>query len=189
MRKAARALAWAAVLALALVSLAGPAPRPAAPAPLLLLGPFADLWAEIAWLRFQAALRRGEEARALELAESALALDPRSSEGWRMLAGHLVFDLASRERTPDLARRRACFQAGLAVLARGVERSARPEELELFRGLVLLAKAEGDPELDPGGAQALKRSAADAFEHAARLGSEQAKELVPQVRADAERRE
>lgn len=184
-----RSLAWAAVVALALASLAWPPPRASAPAPLLLLGPFAELCAEVQWLRFQAAQRRGEEARALELAESALALDPRASEGWQALAAHLVFDLASREREPDLARRRAAFQAGLAVLARGAERSARPQELELFRGLVLVAKAQHDPELDPRGAPALLRAAAEAFERAAELGDERAAELAAQVRAEAARDE
>ncbi len=184
-----RFLGWAAVAALALVPLACPPPPASRPAPLLLLGPFAELWAQVQWLRFQAASRRGEEARALELAENALALDPRASEGWQTLAAHLVFDLAAREREPVLARRRACFQAGLAVLQRGAERSERPAELELFRGLVLVAKAESDPALDPGGAPALLLAAAEAFERAARLGHERAAELAPQLRAEAAREE
>jgi hypothetical protein len=184
-----RFLAWAAVAALALPPLACPTPRQSGPAPVLLLGPFAELWARVQWLRFQAANRRGEEARALELAESALALDPRASEGWQTLAGHLVFDLAAREREPVLARRQACFQAGLAVLRRGAENCQRPAELELYRGLVLVAKAESDPALDPGGAPALLLAAAEAFERAARLGDERAAELAPQVRAEAGRAE
>ena len=184
-----RSFAWATLVALALSSLACPPPRTREPAPLLLLGPFAELCAQVQWLRFQAASRRGEEARALELAESALALDPRASEGWQALAAHLVFDLASREREPELARRRAAFLAGLAVLARGVEQSDRPQELELFRGLVLVAKAESDPELDPRGSPALLRAAAEAFERAAALGDRRAAELAPQVRAEAARGE
>ena len=184
-----RLLAWIAVAALALLPVACPPPRASGPAPLLLLGPFAELWAQVQWLRFQSASRRGEEARALELAESALALDPRASEGWQTLAAHLAFDLAAREREPVLARRRACFLAGLAVLQRGAERSERPAELELFRGLVLAAKAESDPELDPGGAPVLLLRAAEAFERAARLGDERAAELAPQMRAEAARGE
>lgn len=182
-----RALGWAALGALALASLVWPPPRARTPAPLLVLGPFAGLCAEVQWLRFQAASRRGEEARALELAESALALDPRASEGWQALAAHLVFDLASREREPELARRRASFRAGLAVLARGAAESDRPRELELYRGLVLAAKAENDPELDPHGAPALLRAAAEAFERAAELGDSRAAELATQVRAEAAR--
>jgi hypothetical protein len=181
-----RGLAWAAALALGLAPLLVP-PPPAAPAPLLVLGPFAELAAQVQWLRFQAASRRGEEARALELAESALALDPRATEGWQTLAAHLLFDRASREREPALARRRAWFHAGLAVLARGTERAERPEELELLRALALVAKAEGDPELDPLGASALLRAAAEAFERAGRLGDARAAGLAPQVRSEAER--
>jgi hypothetical protein len=177
------------VAALALAPLACPPPRERAGTPLLVLGPFAELCAQVQWLRFQAAQRRGEEARALELAESALALDPRASEGWQALAAHLVFDLASREREPELARRRACLQAGLAVLTRGVETCERPHELELFRGLVLVAKAESDPELDPRGAPALLGAAAEAFERAAELGDERAAELALQVRDEAARAE
>jgi hypothetical protein len=184
-----RALAWSAVAALALTSLACPPPRANAPVPLLLLGPFAELCSQVQWLRFQAASRRGEEARALEMAASALAFDPRASEGWQMLAAHLVFDLASREREPELSRRRAYFQAGLAVLARGTESCERPQELQLFRGLVLAAKAQNDPELDPLGAPALLRAAAEAFERAAELGDAHAAELAPQVRAEAARAE
>jgi hypothetical protein len=182
-----RALGWAVLGALVLASLVSPPPRASAPAPFLLLGPFAGLCAEVQWLRFQAASRRGEEARALELAESALALDPRASEGWQALAAHLVFDLASREREPELARRRASFQAGLAVLARGSAESDRPAELELYRGLVLAGKAENDPELDPGGAPALLRAAVEAFERAARLGDPRGTELAAQLRAGAAR--
>ncbi len=177
---------WLGALALALVAWLAPAPPPAGGPRLLVLGPFASLAAQLQWLRFHAASRRGEEARALELAESALALDPRASEGWETLAAHLVFDLASREREPELARRRAWFEAGLALLARGVERAAQPAELELFGGLVLFAKAAGDPELDPGGARALRAAAAAALERAAALGDPRAAALAAQVRASAE---
>ena len=176
---------WTGALALALVPFACPPPRAPAPARLWLLGPFAELVAELQWLRFHVASRRGEEARALELAEGALALDPRASEGWQTLAAHLVFDLASRAREPELARRRAWFEAGLAVLAQGAERAARPAELELLRGLVLFDKAERDPELDPLGAPALRAAAVAAFERAAALGEARAAELLPQVRAAA----
>ncbi len=180
------ARAWFAVLALALVPVACPPPAVPAPPRLWLLGPCAELVAQLQWLRFHAASRRGEEARAFELAEGALALDPRATEGWQTLAAHLVFDLASREREPDLLRRRAWFEAGLAVLERGAERAARPEELELLRGLVLFDKAGRDPELDPRGAPALYAASAAAFERAAALGEPRAAELLAQARAAAE---
>lgn len=189
MSRAARRALWGAVIGLALVGLVARPPRPRAAPALALLGPVAELAAEVQWLRFHAASRRGEEARALELAESALALAPEASEGWQVLAAHLVFDLASREREPELARRRAWFEAGLALLARGVARAAQPGELELFRGLMLLGKAESDPELDPRGAAALLSAGAEALERAAALGDARAAELVPQVRADAARAE
>lgn len=183
----ARRLAWLAGIALALVPLAlPPAPRPE-PTLLRLAGPFAALAAEVQWLRFHGASRRGEEARALELAESALTLDPRAAEGWKTLAAHLLFDLASREREPDLGRRRAAFEAGCSVARRGAERAQRPEELELFLGLVLADKAARDPELDRGGAAALLEGAAQAFERAARHGDAQAAALAAQLRAESGR--
>lgn len=167
--KPSRAVAWLSVLALALAALRAPPGREGSGRSFL-LAPFAELAAEVQWLRFQSASLRGEEARALELAEKALLLDPASTEGWQTLAAHLALDLASREREPELARRSAWFRAGLEVLRRGSERAEHPGELVLFRGIVLVGKAEGDPELDPGGAAALFTAAAAAFERAAELG-------------------
>ena len=187
MSPALRRALWACALALALVPLACPPPRPEARPQLWLLGPFAELAAEVQWLRFHAAVTAGEEARALALAEEALALDPRASAGWQSLAAHLVFDQASPALEPDPARRRTWFAAGLAVLSRGAAQAARPQELEFFRGLVLVTKAEDDPELDPGGARALRAAAVRAFERAAELGDARAAELLPQARAAAAR--
>jgi hypothetical protein len=168
-----RTVLWLLVLALALVALRSPPGGSERGRPFL-LAPFAELAAEVQWLRFQSATLRGEEARALELAGSALVLDPSSTEGWQTLAAHLALELASREREPELARRSAWFAAGLEVLRRGAERAEHPEELELFRGIVLVGKAQGDPELDPGGAAALFTAAAGAFERAAELGAPRA---------------
>lgn len=181
----ARAASWVLVVGLGLASWACPAPAPTQPAALRLLGPFAELGAQLQWLRFHAASRRGEEARALELAESALALDPRASEGWQTLAAHLAFDLASREREPRLERRRAWFETSLLVLSRGAERAAQPAEIELFRAVVLLAKAAGDPELDVGGAAALEAAGLAALQRAAELGEPRARALLDQPRAEA----
>ncbi|HEX6883060.1 MAG TPA: hypothetical protein VF530_06740 [Planctomycetota bacterium] len=185
MTRASTALGWAGVLVLALVAGHLRAPRPATGTPLLLLGPIAPLVAQVQWLRFQASLERGEGERALELAESALALDPRANAGWERLAAHLLFDRASPEREPDPARRRSFVAAGLAVVTRGAELAERPGELALLAGLALLSKAEVDPELRPGGARELREEAATWVERAAALGSTQAAELRPHVRARA----
>jgi len=178
-------LGWAGVIALALLAGHLRAPRPPAGTRLLLLGPVAPLVAQVQWLRFQASLERGEGERALELAESALGLDPRANAGWERLAAHLVFDRASPEREPDLARRRSFVAAGLAVLTRGAELAEQPGELELLAGLALLSRAEVDPALRPGGARELRSEAAARIERAAALGSTQAAELLPHARARA----
>lgn len=148
-----------------------------------LLGPFAALAAELEWVRFQQALERGEEARALALAEHALALAPHSTAGWQMLAAHLGYGRAAPNAEPDLARRRAWFEAALALLERGRARAAHPEELELFRALYLVSRAEQDPELVAGGAPELLARARAALLEAARLGSAQAAELAPYLEA------
>jgi len=188
-RRARLIAGWTGVAGLAwLAGWLHPGHEPSA-TPLFLLGPVAPFAAQVQWLRFHAASLRGETPRALELAESALALDPRSSAGWERLAAHLLFDLASREREPALERRRAFFQAGLAVLARGAERAAEPGALEFYRALALIGKAEADPELSQGGAGELYAEALAALERAAARGDARAAELQPQVRkraADAE---
>ncbi|MSR60914.1 MAG: hypothetical protein EXS08_00510 [Planctomycetes bacterium] len=177
-----RALLWALVLALGVSALCFPDEQRATRTPFLLLGPFAELAAEVQWLRFHAASLAGDETRALQLAESALELAPTEGAGWQTLGAHLVFDLASKEREPDLARRRAYFQAGLAILRRGAEQSAHAQELEFFRALVLLGKAQSDAEVHPEGAVGLLREALTTCERAAALGHAQAAELVPQLR-------
>lgn len=176
----ARRLAWAGVLFLGLAPLAWSPPRATDPPLLRLIGPFAGLGAELQWLRFRGALRRGEDVRALELAASALTLAPVATEGWETLAAHLLYDRASREREPLLARRQALFRAGMSVLTRGVERASHPAELEFFRALVLSGKAESDPELLPGGAPALRAAAREAFARAAALGDPRAGALATQ---------
>jgi hypothetical protein len=180
-----RTLAWALVCVLVAVAVARPPERRAGRTPLFVLAPFAELAAEVQWVRFQGASLRGETARALELAESALALDPTAGAGWERLAAHLAYDLASREREPDLARRRAWFAAGLDVLARGAQEAERPAELLVFRALVLAAKAATDPELAPGGERELLHAAAAALEEAAAHGDPRAAGLAAQVRAEA----
>lgn len=172
----ARPLLW--LLAAALLALpCALAPAPHA-RPLGLLAPIAELAAEIQWVRFEGALTRGEEARALALAESALALAPRVGAGWQRLAAHQGYELASRLVEPDVERRRVWLAAAEATLARGREAAARPAELVLFQALLLHSKADLDPELAPGGAEELRARARVALERAAGLGSHEARELL-----------
>ena len=173
-----RAWAWTLVGALLCLPLLAPAAseRPP-PLPLRLFTPFAELAAEVQWVRFAMARQRGEEVRALQLAESALTLDPGNSAGWECLAAHLALFQASREREPDLARRRAWFEAGLHVLERGLECARDAGALHLQRGILLLTKAEVDPELAQGGAAEFFGRAAEAFALAAEAGVGGAREL------------
>jgi len=157
----------------------GPAPR------VRLFGPFVELAAEVQWLRFRSAALAGRRARALELAEQALALDPGWTAGWQALGATLALDFASEAREPDLPTRRAWFDAGIEALERGAERARSPAELHVFRAVILFGKAEGDPGLDPGGAPALRRRALEAYEAAAALGDAHAAELGRHLRAAA----
>ena len=147
-----------------------------------LLGPVAGLARDLQWVRFQRARLAGEESRAIELAESAIAFDPGSTEGWALLATHLAFFCASTERELDLERRRAWFRAGIAVTRRGAEAARDPGELHLWRGLLHLDKVEVDPEIDPRGARGLLEEAVVALEDAQRAGHPTAAELLAQAR-------
>lgn len=178
------------LLGLALALLVVPALLARAPGarPPGLIGPFAELAAELQWVRFEGALARGEEARALVLAESALALAPRVNAGWQRLAAYQGYELASRELEPEPAHRRAWLAAAEATLTRGTESAARPAELALFHALLLFTKAEQDPELAGGGAPELRARGRARLARAAELGSHEARELLPYVRADDEAR-
>jgi hypothetical protein len=112
----------------------------------------------------------GRAALAVARAEGALAWAPRSTDGWDLLASYLALELASAEREPDVARRRAWLEAGIGVTERGEELADDPARLALLRGVLYTSKAEEDPELDPGGAPALWERAARAYERAAALG-------------------
>ena len=83
-----------------------------------LLGPFAELASELQWIRFQRALLRGDEARALRHAETAIALAPHATESWELLAGHL-----SHPVDQDLAR-----QDGPEAGQRGFMGAVRDEQ-------------------------------------------------------------
>jgi hypothetical protein len=170
------------VLLLALPVLLAPPPVPPPGIGPRILQPFARLLAELQWLRFQRASLGGENVRALDLAGSALTLDPKDSAGWQTLGTHLVLYLASPEREPELELRRRWLAAGREVFRRGAAEAEDPGSLELALGLVLLVKAEIDPDVHEGGAPALYLEAAEAFERAVALGSESAAGLADYAR-------
>lgn len=174
------------VLALLMLATAA-APPPAPGHGALVLGPVRALASQWSWIRFQRARLAGQGVRALEFAERALDLDPHPPEGWEALADHLALDLASRAREPDLARRRALFEAARTVLHRGQARCDDPAALEHAEGLLCLLKSEQDPELDPEGAAGLRRAALAALDRAAATGHAGARELAALMRADQDR--
>ncbi len=179
-------ISWGLVAALLLPAILRPPPRETGAPHLRLLRPFLELASQVQWVRFQRARLHGEEVRALELADSALALDPSDTEGWETLASHLALFRASPEREPDLEQRRSWFRAGLEVLRRGSEHAAQPQALALYRGVLLVSKAEADPALYREGAGALYREAAEAFAQASALGAPGAAELERYARERAQ---
>ena len=135
-----------------------------------LLGPVASAAASAQWVRVDAAIQAGRPELALARAETALALDPGATGGWKLLASHLAYDRASAERERDPERRLAWVRAGLALAERG-ERTARdPAELAIWQGLLRSVHAELDDLPWPGGPATLWAGAIDDFERAARLG-------------------
>ncbi len=161
------------------------APTPGSLGPRAWFGPFSELCSAVQWIRFQRAELRGEEARALALAESAIAFAPRDTNGWEILAHHLGLFLASREREPDLERRRAFFAAALSTTRRGAEVATEPARLHWLRGMLLLAKADLDPKIHSEGEAGLLRDAESAFSEARETGLEEALELERYARARA----
>ena len=150
-----------------------------------LLGPFASLAASVEWVRFDGAVRAGRLERAYALAERALALDPGATQGWIHLAGHLVRDRASVERSPSAAERRRWIRAGIAVLERGEASARDPEDLALSRGLAWLTVAELDEATGlgwPGGSAAAAREAIRALDRATALGHPSAARLAAAIR-------
>ena len=92
------------------------APRSEDPVGERLLGPGAGLLASGAWVRFDEHLRFGRYEAAYQVAEQALALDPRSPQGWMYFAAHLARFRTSVETDPDPANRRYWFRAALDLL-------------------------------------------------------------------------
>lgn len=185
--KLTQALGWSTVAGLfaLAIALARHDPPPSARGPRALLGPLADLWSRALWVRFERAELAGDEARALDLAETALDYAPRDTAGWERLTSYLGTFLASTERTPDLELRRAYFQAALATARHGAELAREPARLEWLRGILALEKAELDPEIDARGAPGLFADAARAFGAARTGGLADAAELERYARARA----
>lgn len=137
-----------------------------------LLGPLASFAADIQWVRFDSALRRGETALAYARAESALRLAPGDCGGWIFLAHHFIYERASLAREPDPELRQQWIQAGLDVLDRG-ERSARdPAEIVFYRGVAFayFGSLDDQDRIWPASRREAWTRAAEAFERAAELG-------------------
>ena len=187
MRVPARALAALAGLLLVALSagLDGTLPeRRSSSLALRLFGPLAELAARVQWVRARSAMIEGRSDLALARGTVALELDPGDSEGWMLLAWHLSLERASLQREPDRARRLAWLRAGLDLARRGEASAREPEQLALWRGLVLTQFALEDEPLDwPGGVAGLWEAAAAAYERAAELGYPDGEELAGKARA------
>ena len=145
-----------------------------------------ELAAEVQWIRVQSAVRSGRSELALSRAETALALDPSNSEGWRFVAAYLGLDLGSPNTEPEPARRRALIRSALQLLERGERTAESRQLLALWSGLILMTHAEIDPELEwPTGTRGLWTEAADAFYRAVELGSTHAEALAHAARERA----
>lgn len=191
-RAGVRALLWLVALALVVTPALIGSARSARPneerAHLVtrLLGPFSELAAEVQWIRVQSAVRSGRSELALSRAETALALDPSNSEGWRFVAAYLGLDLGSPNTEPEPARRRALIRSALQLLERGERTAESRQLLALWSGLILMTHAEIDPELEwPTGTRGLWTEAADAFYRAVELGSTDAEALAHAARERA----
>jgi hypothetical protein len=181
----------AAALGLALVALSagldGSLPRERSPAlAVRLLGPLARTAARAQWVRAREAMAAGRTDLALARAATALELDPGNTAGWSMLAWHLAMERGSLQREPAPERRAVWLRAGLDATRRGEAVAREPAELALERGLMLAQVADEDaPPPWPGGAEALWREAAEAFERARALGHADGAELAEIARARA----
>lgn len=136
-----------------------------------LFGPISGVAANVQWARADLAFRRGRIEAFHARARTALLLAPDSVEGWKFLARHQGWTLASPEREPDPAARLAWVRAGLATAAEGERHVSRPGELAQTAGEILVTAALLEPPLSwPGGRAALWERAAEEFERAGRLG-------------------
>ncbi|HKC26091.1 MAG TPA: hypothetical protein VKF32_15200 [Thermoanaerobaculia bacterium] len=184
-------LGWIVVAALFAWSLAparsGP-DRPRAGSTLeRLLGPIASLASSAQWVRVDLALRRGDEARAYAMAETALGIDPSEAGGWIFLAHHLFYERGSLLRAPDAAERALWIHAGLDTLDRGVRVSRDPGAILFERGvdLAFLGCLADEDRAWPASREEAWRLAADAFDRAAAHGHLRAAEAARLAREHA----
>ncbi|MEX1025361.1 MAG: hypothetical protein WD226_09810 [Planctomycetota bacterium] len=172
------------LLAALLIAFAEPAPAPTVKRPLALraLGPFADLYASIEWIRFGVGRREGDWMRAIEHGENALRARPEDTDGWQLIAS-VLFERTSPERTPDPDERLTWLRAALELTRRGEEVARDPGSLALLRALFLLRHADVDADTRfPGGAEGARRAALTSLERAVRLGDARASELLDALR-------
>ncbi len=145
------------------------------------LGPLASVVASAEWVRFQAALVAGDTARAYDIAELALELDPLNERGYLDYAQHLIFERGSFLENESPESRRLWIQAGLDVLARGEAQSRHPEELAFSAGLIRSSFLAGIPDEDlgwPGGPEALLDEGRRDLVRAAQRGRRGAVEII-----------
>lgn len=154
-----RAVAWALVVALALVPAAlgrgGAGGR----------STLRELLADVRWIAFQRARLAHDPGRALRAASAALALAPGDTAGWQRLCAYLGYELASPLAEPDRGLRRGWLDAALACADEGARRAREPARLRRDAALLLLSKALHDPALadapgEAGAAELLARAAA-----------------------------
>lgn len=154
-----------------------------------LLGPVSGLAASIQWVRFDAALQRGDTARAYARAEGALRLDPSDPSGWIFLARHLAYERGSILREPDKIARARWVEAGLETLRRGEEHARDPGALLFERGIVLAFQASLSDEdrAWPRDETEAWRLASEAFEAASATGTPGAAQAAALARERAEK--
>ena len=149
------------------------------------LGPFASLAASVEWVRFDSAWIAGRSERAYAHAERALALDPRSPQGWLHLAAHLVYERGSALRARDALERARWIRAGIELLEDGEMRTREPAELAFAAGLAWewVARNVEAGELEwPGGAARATERAVECLERAGRLGLPAAERVARALR-------
>lgn len=155
-----------------------------------LLGPFASLAASVEWVRFDSAWSEGRAERAYAHAERALALDPRSPQGWLYLAAHLVYERGSALHALGPGERARWIRAGIELLARGEARTNEPAQLAFAAGLAWdwVARNVEAGELEwPDGARRATERALACLERADRLGHPAAERVARALREELAR--
>ncbi len=170
MSKALRLLGWLVLIAL-LALLPGREPSTTGRSlSARLLGPVGSLAAGWQWVRVRQAIEAGRPGLGYSRAELAFELDPSSTAAWSFLASHYAHDRASAEAEPDPELRTSWVRAALALLERGESTAAKPAELALHRGLILIHVGDMEGTIPwPGGARGAWLEAGLAFERAIEL--------------------